>query len=284
MNATLYVSQDPPAIAIPKMKVDSAVVRALRLDASKTTVVSHGGSGFSSTAKITTVNGDDGSETQYFMKTGSGADAETMFAGEHASLNALHTVPSLCPRSFAHGKLADSNTGGAFLVTEFLDMSSQSKNDRSSKGSGMSLATKLAKLHTTPAPVPEGYSEPMFGFPVATCCGSTRQENDFTRSWADFYGKHRLHFILRQCEQNNGKDAALRKMVEQTVSEVVPRLIGDQHLNHGKGVTPVVIHGDVCFAILTFCFDDSCTDFRGASYGAAIEDRASSVGKERSRK
>lgn len=26
---------------------------------------------------------------------------------------------------------------------------------------------------------------------------------------------------------------------------MVPRLIGDAHLNHGRGVTPVVVHGDL---------------------------------------
>ena len=56
---------------------------------------------------------------------------------------------------------------------------------------------------------------------------------------------HRLSFILKQSEKNNGKDAALRRMVERTAGEVVPRLIGDGHLNNGRGATPVVVHGDV---------------------------------------
>lgn len=33
--------------------------------------------------------------------------------------------------------------------------------------------------------------------------------------------------------------------METTVAETVPRLIGDKHLNGGKGVTPVVVHGDL---------------------------------------
>ena len=253
------------------MKVDSAVIQALRLDPAETTVTSHGGSGFSSTMKISGVlrddddnddDDDDGTQQQkqalffFFMKTGHGKDAETMFAGEHASLNALHTtIPSLCPQSFAHGKLADS-PGGAFLVTDFLDMrstgnsssnSSSSHHSSATAGSGHSLAAKLAKLHTTPAPIPEGFSRPVFGFPVPTCCGSTEQENDFTEDWADFYAEHRLRFILRQSEKNNGKkdDGALRGLVERTAGEVVPRLLDKDHLNRGKGVQPVVIHGDV---------------------------------------
>ena len=104
-----------------------------------------------------------GTEKHFFMKTGKGKDAQVMFAGEHASLNAIHTIPSLCPASFAHGPLEDA-TGGAFLVTDFLDMCGTSSGTE--KGSGMSLAAKLAKLHITPAPVPEGFLKPVFGFPV----------------------------------------------------------------------------------------------------------------------
>jgi len=37
----------------------------------------------------------------------------------------------------------------------------------------------------------------------------------------------------------------LHELVEATVTVVVPRLLGDDHLNNGKGVTPVVVHGDL---------------------------------------
>ena len=158
----LSFSIDPLDIDTSKMKIDSAVIKALSLDPAKTAAAKHGGSGFSTTAKITTTL-KDGTEKHFFMKTGKGKDAEIMFAGEHASLNAIHTIPSLCPASFAHGPLEDA-TGGAFLVTDFLDMSGTSSG--SEKGSGMSLAAKLAKLHTTAAPIPEGFSKPVFGFPV----------------------------------------------------------------------------------------------------------------------
>ena len=57
--------------------------------------------------------------------------------------------------------------------------------------------------------------------------------------------RYRLLFILRRSELKNGRDGALRRMVERTASEVVPRLIGDGHLNNGHGIQPVVVHGDV---------------------------------------
>lgn len=40
-------------------------------------------------------------------------------------------------------------------------------------------------------------------------------------------------------------DTNLRSLVEKTIAETVPRLIGDKHLNNGKGITPVVVHGDL---------------------------------------
>ena len=162
--------------------------------------------------------------------------------GEFASLNAIHdVVSSLCPAAFGHGRLADSPSK-SFLITDFLDMSFTRSSGRSS---APSLAAKMAKLHTTPAPIPEGYDRPMFGFPATTCCGDTPQPNDYRSSWAEFYAENRLRFILRFAEQNNGKDTQLNRQVSTVIDAVVPRLIGDDHLNGGQGVTPVVVHGDL---------------------------------------
>ncbi len=129
-------------------------------------------------------------------------------------------------------------------MTDFLDMSSRSSS--SSHGSGMSLAQKIAKLHSTPAPIPEGYERPQFGFPVPTCCGNTVQENTFSPSWCDFYANSRLLAILSSAERSNGRDPELRQLVERTARVVVPRLLRDGHLRSGgEDVRPVVVHGDL---------------------------------------
>jgi fructosamine-3-kinase len=162
-----------------------------------------------------------------------------MFVGEHLSLSSIHSiVPTLCPNSYGHGCYQESpNTH--FLVTDFLDLSSRS---RSSSKTTPSLAQKLAKLHSTPAPIPEGYSEPQFGFPVPTCCGDTEQDNTFTSSWADFYANHRLRFISTEIKKNQGNSPELTSLIEETCSSVIPNLIGD---DHHKGIQPVVVHGDL---------------------------------------
>ncbi|KAK7417768.1 hypothetical protein QQZ08_011513 [Neonectria magnoliae] len=215
-------------------KVDPALLEALSLDPANSEINSHGGSGFSSTYKLSSVV--DGKPVNYFVKTGTGKDAEIMFRGEHASLNAIHdVVPNFCPRSHAHGALAAS--GKFFLATEFLDLGSSAPG-----GTGLSLAVKLARLHSTPAPIPDGHDKPVFGFPVPTSCGSTQQDNSFKTSWAEFYAENRLRHILRQAVQQNGPDAELEKAVEAVASKVVPRLIGDDTV---KDIVPVVIHGDL---------------------------------------
>lgn len=123
------------------------------------------------------------------------------------------------------------------MATDFLDLNSSAPG-----GSGQTLAQKLARLHTTPAPIPEGFDKPMYGFPVTTCCGSSPQNNGWKASWADFYANHRLRVILGDGIRNNGADAELSKAVETTIDVIVPRLLGDDHL---KGVRPVVVHGDL---------------------------------------
>ncbi|KAI0972841.1 fructosamine kinase [Xylaria arbuscula] len=215
--------------------VDPAIIEALGLDSTTAKFTSHGGSGFASTFKLSsTVNGK---EINYFVKTGTGEDAVLMFQGEHESLNAIHkVVPSFCPRSYTQGKFRDSQNK-YFMATDFLDLNSSAPG-----GSGETLAQKLARLHTTPAPIPEGFDKPMYGFPVTTCCGSSPQKNDWKSSWADFYANNRLRAILSAGIRNNGADAELSKAVEKTADVVVPRLLGDDHL---KGVRPVVVHGDL---------------------------------------
>ncbi|KAK4130282.1 hypothetical protein BT67DRAFT_445775 [Trichocladium antarcticum] len=118
--------------------VDPAILDALGLDKAGSKLISHGSSGFSSTYKLVATK--EGKESTYFVKTGTGPEAEVMFhACEHASLNALHSaVPSLslCPRSHAHGTL-HSAPNKHFLITDFLDLHPAPPT---ATGTGLSLA------------------------------------------------------------------------------------------------------------------------------------------------
>ncbi|KAL1971654.1 hypothetical protein VTN31DRAFT_2275 [Thermomyces dupontii] len=240
--------------------VPPAILRALSLplDASKSSLSTSGlGSGFASTGRIRArvpLEGreDEEEEREYFVKTS--PTGQEMFRGEYESLNAIaSTVPGFCPRALAHGEL--DNGKGYFLVTEFLDLSGGRLS--SSRTKANSLAQRLGKLHSTPAPLvtvteesadggsPRQVRKPMFGFPVATYCGDTRQPNRFRASWAEFFAEERLLTILAESERRNGRDPALRELVQRTVDSVVPALLRDGHLGGEKGITPVVVHGDL---------------------------------------
>ena len=221
--------------------VDPAILRAFSLPPASAKMTSHGGSGFASTNRLTTP------DTTVFVKTSSSTNAEVMFKGEHGSLNAIHAVvPSLCPKSLAWGKLEQSK--GYFLATEFMDMGrgfSRIQPTSNGTASGMTLAQKLATLHITPAPIPEGFERPQFGFPVTTCCGITTQTNLYLSSWPEFFAKNRLQMILERSEENNGSDPELRRIVNATINQVIPRLLGNGHLGGKDGIKPVVVHGDL---------------------------------------
>lgn len=236
---------------------------------------------------------------KFFVKTSSnGIAAREMFRGEYESLNAIadasesgddgKSAGAFCPRGLAWGCLSDelSASGSSsaaregrgdvsgsacesgvqkdwFLITEFVDLGGRGRGGRS-----FSLAKRLGKLHSIPAPCPPPSkgtgstvattttdsattaNKRMFGFPVPTFCGDTKQPNRFRESWADFYAEERLLTVLKTSEARNGKDPALRQLVEMTAHTVVPRLLGDEHLGYdhegrGEGIVPVVVHGDL---------------------------------------
>jgi protein-ribulosamine 3-kinase len=70
------------------MKLDPAIIKLLGLNTDKANVSSVGGGGFASTSKIISQL-DDGTEKAYFMKTGSGKEAETMFEGTSTAPHVL---------------------------------------------------------------------------------------------------------------------------------------------------------------------------------------------------
>ncbi|KAI9376648.1 Fructosamine kinase-domain-containing protein [Aspergillus egyptiacus] len=231
--------------------VPQSILRALSIsDPSKASLSTAGlGSGFTSTgaitAKVPAANGQGEEERKYFVKTSSNGDAaKEMFQGEYESLNAIaNAVPGFCPRAIAWGPLEEGSRKSYFLTTEFLDL-------RAGGRKGASLAQRLGKLHSTPAPADPKTGKRMFGFPVPTFCGDTKQPNRFMESWADFYANERLLTVLQTSEERNGRDAGLRKLVERTADIAVPALLGDGHLGFdrdgkGEGIMPVVVHGDL---------------------------------------
>ena len=150
-------------------------------------------------------------------------------------------MPTLVPRPLVWGKFSSSDN--YYLVTEWIDVENRDGGPR--PGTGLTLAQKVAKLHSTPAPIPEGYSRPVFGFPITTYCGSTPQNNNYCGSWAKFYAENRLRSICRIIEENHGTDNELTELLDKLTKHVVPRLLGNGRLGGKNGVPPVLLHGDL---------------------------------------
>ena len=163
-------------------------------------------------------------------------------AGEYTALKAIHSiVPSLCPSGTAYGRLR--NSSGSFLVIDYLDFGTSSP--ASDGGSGLSLAQKLARLHQTPAPIPDGQNTAVYGFPVPTFCGPTAQRNSYYPSWKVFFSENRLRFIRDACTAKHGPEQELTSMIDMTIKNVVPKLLDDGHLGGKAGIKPVLVHGDL---------------------------------------
>ncbi|KAL8889355.1 MAG: hypothetical protein Q9192_006031 [Flavoplaca navasiana] len=224
-----------PQTSHPAAHLDSAVVAFLGVEQSSASIEPYGQAGFSTPSKVSIdLNGKTSTS---FMKVG---PDEYMFRGEYESLAALHTaVPSLYPQPLTHGKLRDSPD--YYLLTDFIDI------DASPNGqtSGLSLAQKLAQLHSTPPPIPAGFAQPCFGFHLSTCVGRTLQINTWNRSWPKFFAENRLRAVWRTVESNHGSDAELHSLLDRVVSEIVPRLLGNGHLGGRKGIQPALVHGDL---------------------------------------
>lgn len=224
-----------PQTSRPNPQLDTAVMALLSVDASTASIEPYGQAAFSTPSKIT-ANFHDGIST-YFMKTG--PDRE-MFKSEYESLAALHgVVPSFCPRPLAHGKLADSSD--YFLLTDFIDI----ETPLDGQPSCLSLARKLAQLHSSPSPIPTGYSQPVFGFHLGTCVGRTMQRNSWNLSWPDFFTENRLCAVWNAVEANHGTDTELHTLLVRIIKEVVPRLLGNGHLGGKEAVRPALVHGDL---------------------------------------
>lgn len=224
-----------PKTSHPASHVDSAVIALLTVDKSRASIEPYGQAEFSTPSKITTIT--EGKTDTYFMKTG--PDGE-MFRGEYESLAALHAVvPSLCPQPIAQGKLADSPDH--FIITAFIDIEAS----LGSLSGSLSLAQKLAQLHSTPAPIPRGFSKPVFGFHVPTCVGRTLQKNTWNRSWPKFFTENRLRAVSETVRDKHGTDTELQTLLDRVIKEVIPRLLGNGHLGGKEGVQPALVHGDL---------------------------------------
>jgi fructosamine-3-kinase len=118
-------------------------------------------------------------------------------------------------------KTVDKTPG--FLVLEYLDMS------RSATDVDEKLGRGLATLHK--------WSNPQFGFYAKNYCGATLQNNNWNKSWPDFFRDNRLQFLINLIDKAQAFDLDELKIFEKLLTRI-------ENLLPAESV-PALIHGDL---------------------------------------
>ena len=128
---------------------------------------------------------DRSSGRAYFVKLGRNVD---QIKGEAESLRALYrAAPGLVPSVVACESVQDGRK--AAFVSEYLDMS------RSTVSVSEKLAGRMAsELHNSENPNALSI-DGMYGFPCATHCGDTEQDNSPDKSWLVFFRDQRIRSL-----------------------------------------------------------------------------------------
>ncbi|KAF7539100.1 hypothetical protein G7054_g2449 [Neopestalotiopsis clavispora] len=196
------------------------------------TIIPHGASFWTRTAKITTIR-DGGSSISYFLKVSIGDDGKGMMRGEFESMNALHnTLPALVPKPIAWGTYKTDENIHFFLCT-FCDMS----NELCSLDM---LPKMLAELHQHQHGVsPNG----KFGFPVITYQGRLAQDPTWCDTWEEAFSRN-IHIYFEHELKAQGPDEEIARLREIIMKRVIPRLLRPMETG-GRSLTPMLIHGDL---------------------------------------
>ncbi|KAI9646579.1 hypothetical protein NHQ30_004574 [Ciborinia camelliae] len=154
-----------------------------------------------------------------------------MLEGEFHGMTELYrTLPSFVPKPHAWGKF-ESASETYFFLCDFIQMSNDAPDPTE-------FCSSLAKLHKA-SKSPTG----SFGFHVITYQGKFAQAVQWDNSWQSFF-RSLLSGAMRLDMQENGIWDELDKVSKQTLSQVLPQLLGPLE-SEGRHVKPTLIHGDL---------------------------------------
>lgn len=179
-------------------------------------VRSVGGGCINNASKLTTSAGG------FFLKWNASAPAD-MFQKEAAGLQEMYETenPYLIIPKVIWSKPADDSPG--LLLMEYL------QSPRLISGFEERLGRGIAWLHRKTALA--------YGFRHSNYCGTTVQDNTWTKDWPDFYGRRRIWALVQQIHSSRGLSSgelkAYEKLVEK-LSEFLP-----------QQTVPSLIHGDL---------------------------------------
>lgn len=146
-----------------------------------------------------------------------------MFLREAEGLSELRKAAGediLVPEVYG-AKLVDDTPG--FLILQYMKPSVMHNKDDEKLGRG------LARIHR--------YENRLFGFWNNNYCGATPQNNEWKKSWCDFFAVKRLHFLLGLIRRERPMSFS-ETMVFETLISRLPDLIPSES-------RPVLIHGDL---------------------------------------
>lgn len=174
-----------------------------------------GGGCINNAAKLTTSVGD------FFLKWNAHAPAD-MFVKEAAGLKEMTLAgSSLVIPKVIWSKEADETPG--LLLMEFLPP------PVSTDGSDEKLGQGIAQMHRKLAA--------NYGFHHDNYCGTTVQENMWTKNWAEFYAQNRIHSLMVRIKSKRGMSSEDQRIYERLVDRL-PQLLSHE-------TSQSLIHGDL---------------------------------------
>lgn len=143
------------------------------------------------------------------------------------------TIPTLVPKPHAWGKFQSQSPETYFFHSDYVNISDRLPDPAH-------IGFHISELHKKSVS-PTG----KFGFHIPTFDGKLPQMVEWDTSWASFFSKL-LVGISELDTEVNGNWKELESVLNQTVSHVIPKLLGVLE-SHGRKIKPCLIHGDVSF-------------------------------------
>jgi len=166
----------------------------------------------------------EGADRSFFVKSSS-RPCDIMFLGEALGLRAMHASKSVrIPEVLHYG---DGDSGGSFIVMEFLRLSG--------RADAKLFGRKMAMMHLA-TPLAEEAQQGKFGFDVPNTIGGTAQPNAWSDDWVAFFREQRIGHQVRLASDSRISKAW--KLALQTTDDL-------HKLFDGISVKPSVLHGDL---------------------------------------
>ncbi|KAI0433457.1 Fructosamine kinase-domain-containing protein [Xylaria sp. FL1042] len=211
--------------------IDPGMIAKLPPGASVSSIVAHGASFWTRTARLDAELG--GAEQSYFLKMSFGECGKMMMSGEFHCMTKIYSImPDLVPKPIARGTYS-SIPDVHFFLCDFRPMTDGLPD----------LETFPEKMggdmHRT------GVSQNgKFGFDVTTFHGNIPVEHDWSDTWEEYFTrKTRALFELEQEAQ--GQNEEIRKLMIPFFEKVVPHLLRPLIETGGRSIQPSLIHGDL---------------------------------------